>query len=97
VIATVSTDFTQTPTGLSRRAMELSHDSGLSLTEAAENLMRLAEGNAALLEIALAELERDRTPSAAREYARLLLRAAINDLASPSLAAGSRRLAVQDT
>ena len=91
--ATVSSDSIQNATALSRRAMELSHDSGVSLSEGAQHLMRLAEGSAVALELALAELECDRTPSSEREYARLLLRVAINDLATPSRAAGSRRVA----
>ena len=43
--ATVSSDSTQTATALSRRAMELSHDSGVSLSEGAQHLVRLAEGS----------------------------------------------------
>ena len=73
--------------------MELSHDSGVSLSEGAQHLMRLAEGSPVPLELALAELDRDRTPSSEREYACLLLRVAINDLATPSLSAGRRRVA----
>ena len=38
--ASVSADDTSTPSTLSRRAMELSHDSGVSLSEGAQHLMR---------------------------------------------------------
>ena len=93
--ATVSSDSAQTAAALSRRAMELSHDSGVSLSEGAQHLMRLAEGSSVPLELALVELGHDRTASSEREYARLLLRVAINDLATPSLAAGKRRVAAR--
>ena len=65
--------------------MELSHDSGVSLSEGAHHLVRLAEGSSLPLELALADLDRQRTPSREREYARLLLRVAISELATPSL------------
>ena len=50
--------------------MELSHDSGVSLSEGAQHLVRLAEGRSLPLELALADLDRERTPSREREYAR---------------------------
>ena len=65
--------------------MELSHDSGVSLSEGAQHLVRLAEGSSLPLELALADLNRESTPSREREYARFLLRVAISELATPSL------------
>lgn len=65
--------------------MELSHDSGVSLSEGAQHLVRLAEGSSLPLELALADLNRERTPSREREYACFLLRVAISELATPSL------------
>lgn len=87
--AAVSADATATLPSLNRRAMELSHDPGVSLSEGVQDLMRLANGSSLPLEVALADLSRERAPSFECNYARLLLRVAISELATPSLFASS--------
>ena len=82
MVAAVS-DGTASPSTLSHRAMELSRDPGVSLTEGAQHLVRLAHGRSLPLECALADLNRE-TADAEREYARLLLDAAIRAVAEPS-------------
>jgi len=76
-------DGTTSPSTLSRRAMELSRDRGVSLTEGAQHLVRLAHGRTLALENALADLNRE-PPNFEVEYARLLLRGAISEVANPS-------------
>ena len=89
--AAASADATLTVPSLTKRAMELSHDSEVSLSQGAQHLVHLARGSAVPLELALADLDREHTPSFEREYARLLLRIAITELATPSLSAGAHR------
>lgn len=77
-------DLTATLPSLSRRALELSHDPGVSLSEGAQHLIRLAHGRSLPLELAVADLDRERASSFEREYARQLLRIAIGEVAKPS-------------
>ena len=81
VIAAVS-DGSVSSSLLSQRAMELSHDRGVSLAEGAQHLARLAQGRRLPLEGALADLDHG-PPNFEIEYARLLLRGAISELAKP--------------
>jgi hypothetical protein len=87
VVAAVS-DGTASPATLSHRAMELSRDPGVSLTEGAQHLVRLAQGRSLPLECALADLDRE-PANFEVEYARLLLRDAIGEVAKPSRVGGS--------
>jgi hypothetical protein len=82
VIAAVS-HGTTSPATLSRRAMELSRDRGVSLAEGAQHLVRLAHSHSLPLEQALADLDREPANSE-REYARLLLDVAIREVAKRS-------------
>jgi hypothetical protein len=68
---------------VARRAVELGRDANVSLAEAAEHLVRLAKGRSSMLEEALAEVSRRRERHADLEYAGMLLRRALSDVARP--------------
>jgi hypothetical protein len=89
VTAPVTAQAAVTLPSLSRRALELGRDPGVSLSEGAQHLVRLAGGHSLPLELALADLSRERALSSEREHARLLLRHAISELATPSQFAAS--------
>jgi hypothetical protein len=77
-------DVTATLPSLSKRALELGQDPGVSLAEGAQHLVRLAHGRSLPLELAVANLDRERASSFEREYARQLLRVAIGEVAKLS-------------
>ena len=85
--AAVSADDICSVRSLSKRAMELSRDSEVSLSEGTQHLVHLARGSSVPLELALVDLDGEHTSSFEREYARLLLRDAIAELATRSVSA----------
>ncbi|HXY91224.1 MAG TPA: hypothetical protein VEP49_01990 [Acidimicrobiia bacterium] len=72
------------PATIAKRAVELGRDDRVSLEEGAEHLVRLAKGRRLALELALVALD-DQCggPTVGRGHARMLLLAALDELARP--------------
>ncbi len=89
VSASVISGAEALPGSIARRALELAHDRALSLGDAVQHLVRLADARSAPLERALADLRGSEPPGSELDYACILLRSSIGAVAAPPFFGGS--------
>ena len=82
------------PGSVARRALELAHDRDLSLGDAVQHLVRLADARSAPLERALADLRGSEPAGSELDYACILVCRAIGAAAAQPCFGGSARTPV---